>query len=207
MLFPQTMKKYLQFIYGYWAGIYDSYIDQLFSFDRKAVITALGLTPGAHVLEVGVGTGLNIPYYPSYVSISGIDLSGAMLKQAQKKKGHSMLYQMDAAQLAFKENTFDAALATYVLRVAPEPKAILDEVAMVTRPGARFVILDQLTGESLCSRIFSYMAAPLKLALGWGKDYSIDELFEGTHWEISEQKQFGKMGGTKLLVLKNSKIA
>ena len=201
------MKKYLKFIYSIWSRIYDKYIDPIFYFDRKKVIEALKLKKHEQVLEVGVGTGLNLPHYPRCVSVTGVDFSKAMLSKAKKKRTSARvtLKLMDASKLSFKSNSFDKVLATYVLRVVPNPKAVLKEVARVTKPGALFVVLDQFREKDVLSLLFSIVAVPFKLALGWGKDPFLDEIIRNTPWKVYSQKRFGKMKGTKLVVLKNSK--
>ena len=65
-------QKYLQVCYFFWARIYDSVLDKLFKFDRKKVIRALNAKPNHKILEVGIGTGLNLPYYPK-CTVYGID--------------------------------------------------------------------------------------------------------------------------------------
>jgi len=202
------MGRYLRFVYSGWSHIYDTWVNRIFAFDRKAVMKALQPKRGERILEIGVGTGLNIPYYPSRVSIVGIDFSKAMLAKAKSKpaKAAVRLRVMNATRLRFKSNHFNKALATYVLRVAPQPKAVLHEVARVTKPGSMFVILDQFREKDLLSTVSSKISEPFKLLLGWGKDYQLDELVNGTPWKIYSQKRFGRMKGTKLVILKNSKM-
>lgn len=73
---------------------------------------------GARALEVGVGTGKNMPYYPSGVSITAIDFSSKMLAKAEhraRKLGSSVdLVQMDAQHLNFPDASFDTVFATLV---------------------------------------------------------------------------------------------
>lgn len=203
------MKKYLKFIYAVWSTIYDRQIDTLFPFDRKSVMKELRLKQQERVLEIGVGTGLNLPYYPHGILVIGIDFSKAMLAQAKKKAEKATarvkLKLADAARLNSKANSFDKALATYVLRVAPEPRAVMQEIARVTKPGSLLVILDQFREKDVLSHLFSNLSAPFKLVLGWGKDYRIDELIQGTPWKIRSHYRFGRMKGTKLIVLENHK--
>ena len=113
------LKGYLQGVYGFWSLMYDSIIDKIFAFDRGSAVEALKLKKGENVLEIGVGTGLNLPFYPSKVKITGIDFSKAMLSKAAKK-GKFELKAMDAEKMTFKVKSFDKVLTTYVLRLAPE---------------------------------------------------------------------------------------
>jgi len=202
------MKNYLKCIYSIWSKLYDKILNRIFFFDRSKVIKALSPKKGERILEVGVGTGLNLQHYPAGISVTGIDFSKAMLAQASKKvkgsKAKIKLETQDAAKLRFKPNSFDKAFTTYVLRVSPAPKKVLLEAARVTKPGAMFVILDQFK-EKGTSRIISAILAPFKLLLGWGRDLDLAELIRGTDWKIHSRKQFGKMKGTKIVVLKNTK--
>ena len=71
------------------------------------------------VLEVGVGTGLSLPFYGAHLDITGIDLSPDMLEKAQarvdaKNLGNiSALREMDAGSLEFPDNRFDTVVAMY----------------------------------------------------------------------------------------------
>ena len=67
--------SYVKKLYSFWSIIYDPILDKIFKFDRKIVIEELKLFPPDEIIEVGVGTGLNLPYYPSYVYVTGIDFS------------------------------------------------------------------------------------------------------------------------------------
>ena len=188
-------EKYLQGVYAFWSSIYDSVLDPLFKFDRKKVVSALNVKNGDKILEVGVGTGLNLKYYPK-CTVYGIDLSKAMLAKARKKRSKAKvtLQYMDASKMSLSKGTFDKALMTYVLRVAPQPRKVLKELARVLKPNGTVVILDQFkTGKSFLQ--------PIMLALGWGKQHDLDKLLKGLPFKIKSRKQFGKAKGTQLVVL------
>ena len=94
--------------------------------------------PKGRVLEVGVGTGKNFPYHPAETEITGIDLSERMLAKARQraeKLGYAPdLHHMDAQHLDFPDNTFDAAVATFVYCSGPDPGLGLQELARVVKP-------------------------------------------------------------------------
>lgn len=200
------MKRHLRVVYAIWARLYDRWIDRMFTFRRSKVIRSLALRRGDAILEAGVGTGLNLPRYPAGVMVTGIDFSEAMLAQARQKRTRARvrLRVMDAAHTTFKADTFDKALATYVLRVSPDPHAVLQEIARVTRPGARFVVLDQFAEGGM--RLWK-LVEPFQLLLGWGKNHRLTDLLQGTPWKIVSRKRFGRMRGTELVVLENAKRA
>jgi len=109
---------------------------------------AWSLIQGQKVLEVGVGTGKNIPHYPSEVAITGIDLSDRMLKRA-RQKGASLeknlsLHQMDVQSMDFPDNAFNSAIATFTFCSVPNPVVGLKEVARVVKPGGQIVLLEHV---------------------------------------------------------------
>ena len=104
---------------------------------------------GRHVLEIGVGTGKNFDHYPSGTRVTGIDLSSQMLSRArqrlqQRPQRNSNLIQMDAQRLAFADDVFDSAVATFVFCSVPLPVQGLHELARVVRPGGQVLLLEHV---------------------------------------------------------------
>ncbi len=98
------------------------------------------------ILEIGVGTGKNLPYYPRGANVTGIDLSDQMLARAQKRAGRLglpvALAEGDAQALEFPDNSFDTAAATFVFCSVPEPVRGLRELNRVVKPGGPILLLD-----------------------------------------------------------------
>jgi ubiquinone/menaquinone biosynthesis C-methylase UbiE len=113
---------------------------------RREAVEAMGLSPGMSVLEVGCGTGINLPWLQAGVGaagrVVGVDYSAAMLTRARRRAtANTVLLQADASLLALHER-FDAALLAYSLTIIPNWEAALERCCRHLRPGGRVVVLD-----------------------------------------------------------------
>jgi ubiquinone/menaquinone biosynthesis C-methylase UbiE len=106
------------------------------------------LVRGPKVLEVGVGTGKNIPYYPAGMDITAIDLVPGMLERAQMVAADldaSVHLQLgDVQRMDFSDNTFDDVAATFVFCTVPNPTLGLREVARVLKPEGQLLLLEHV---------------------------------------------------------------
>jgi phosphatidylethanolamine/phosphatidyl-N-methylethanolamine N-methyltransferase len=158
--------------YEFYAPVYDYLFDWIFSPGRAAAVKQLALQPHERVLEVGIGTGLNLPLYPPAVQLTGIDLSQEMLDKAVERV-HTLampfvtLKVMDATSMTFGDGEFDKALATYTISAVPDPVAVLREMRRVVRPGGTIVILNHFRSENRITGRFEDVVAPLCTRLGW----------------------------------------
>jgi len=98
------------------------------------------------VLEIGVGTGLNFPYYPKDIQLFGIDVSEGMLDEAQYKVEsfdlNAHLNVMDAEALMFEDDSFDTVLSTLTLCSMNHPSQVISEMARVCKPEGKLLFLE-----------------------------------------------------------------
>ena len=121
------------------------------------------------VLEVGVGTGRNLPCLPEGIALSGIELSPAMLARTEERARRlgrtADLRVGDAQRLPFADATFDTVLATLTLCSIPDDVTAVAEMARVLRPGGRLVLLDHVASPSRVVRAMQRLLEPLFLRL------------------------------------------
>ncbi len=104
------------------------------------------------VLEVGVGTGKNIPYYPDDIDITAIDFSSKMLEKARLKaekfKKNVDLIRMDAQNMDFLDNAFDMVFTTCVFCSVPDPIKGLVEIRRVCKPNGKIIMIEHVRSEN-----------------------------------------------------------
>ncbi len=109
-----------------------------------------------NVLEVGVGTGLNLPHYPRHIQLTGIDASPAMLAIARRRAAglglQAELREADAQALPFPDASFDTVVCTLALCCIPSDRTAISEMHRVLRPGGRLVLLDHVVSTNLLLR-------------------------------------------------------
>lgn len=175
-------KRQVKRAYALYSPVYDLLFDWIFHPGRQAAIKLLDVQPGDRILEVGIGTGLNLPLYPPHCQLVGIDLSERMLEKARAKTedlglGNVTLKVMDAGATDFADNEFDRAVATYVISAVPDPVGVLREMRRVVKAGGVLVILNHFRSQKFLIRDLEDLLAPLCTRLGWRSNLALEPLF------------------------------
>lgn len=120
---------------------------------------------GTKILEVGVGTGKNFPYYPANAEITAVDFSEKMLERArikaEKQKIKVHLQLMDAQNLKFEDDKFDTVVASFVFCSVPDPVRGLEEIRRVCKPGGKVALLEHVLSANPILAWFMNIANPL----------------------------------------------
>ena len=167
--------------YRRWAPVYDYTFGKVSTAGRRHAVEIINSGQG-RVLEVGVGTGLSLPEYKPHLDIVGIDLAPEMLDKARERvqneglKNVSGLYEMDAGNLRFPDNSFDTTVAMYVITVVPEPEKVMRELARVTRPGGEIMLVNHFSQEDGVRGWVERQMAPFADYVGWHSVFDVSRV-------------------------------
>jgi len=197
-------KRQVQRAYELYAPIYDFIFDWIFAPGRAAAVRQLGLQPNDVTLEVGIGTGLNLPLYPPAARLIGIDLSQEMLDKAVERvqtlaMPNVTLKFMDATALDFGDNEFDKALATYTISAVPDPVAVLREMRRVVKPGGVIVILNHFRSERKFAGHLEDLVAPVCTRLGWKSNLAMNPLLAEVGLKPEQVTKVNLLNGWRLV--------
>ncbi|MEP6592287.1 MAG: methyltransferase domain-containing protein [Acidobacteriota bacterium] len=169
---------FVEGVYDKLAKVYDLIFGPTLHPGRLQAIQRMNIQSGERVLEVGVGTGINLSLYPQNCSVTGIDFSVSMLeiareRAARKNIGNVRLLQMDAADLRFADDSFDIVYAPYLISVVPDPIRVAQEMRRVCRPGGRIIFLNHfLSPNPVLSRL-ERLLSPFTIHIGFKADLDL----------------------------------
>jgi phosphatidylethanolamine/phosphatidyl-N-methylethanolamine N-methyltransferase len=170
---------FVEGVYDKLATVYDFIFGPTLHPGRIHAVQRMDIQPGERVLEVGVGTGINLPLYPRDCAVTGIDFSSSMLEKARDRAARKevpynlRLVQMDAADLKFLDGTFDIVYAPYLISVVPDPICVAKEMRRVCRPGGRIIFLNHfLSPNPILSRM-ERMISPMTIHIGFKADLDL----------------------------------
>lgn len=177
------------------ARLYDL-LDLPFEYGRYRRIRPLlfsGLS--GRVLDAGVGTGRNMPFYPRDAEMVGIDLSPAMLARAERRRAaldaKVDLRRMDVTRLDFPDASFDAAVATFLFCVLPEElqAPAMAELGRVVKPGGEIRLLEYVRPTGAFRQVMARLWEPwMRFAYGAGFDRRTEEHVTEAGLEVVEAR-------------------
>lgn len=149
------------------------------------------------ILEIGVGTGKNLPYYRKEAYVIGIELSARMLKKAREKlkklrNKNIKLMQMDAQKLRFRDNSFDYVVCTFVLCSVPDPVKTLKEMGRVCKKNGNIVMIEHVLSDNMFIAFFLHIHNPITRTLfGFNVNRKTSENIKKAGLKIKNEENLG----------------
>jgi phosphatidylethanolamine/phosphatidyl-N-methylethanolamine N-methyltransferase len=200
-----------QKIYDVQSTVYDSTFGRLVRRRIARAIGHLNITGEDLVLDMGIGTGASLSFYPADRGrIIGIDLSEGMLRLALRKMRdmgltRATLFQANALELPFEDNLFDHVFISHVISVVSDPYQLVREAQRVAKPGARIVILNHFQSTNPVIGLIEKLLCPLCTRLGWRSDLKLNELIRRTGVEVDYRYKLESIDLWETVVITNNK--
>jgi phosphatidylethanolamine/phosphatidyl-N-methylethanolamine N-methyltransferase len=199
--------------YRLFSGSYDVVFGPVFHPGRKEAVRIANDRPSQQILEVGVGTGLSLPFFRADSRVTGVDISEEMLAKARRRVSRKRLahvaglHVMDAEHLDFDDNSFDAVLALYVASVVPDPRRLAAEMRRVCIPGGTIVLVNHFTSENWALRFMEKRLAHAARHIGFHADFPLDTFLRNSELAVREIRPSNLFGYWRLLRCINEKPA
>jgi phosphatidylethanolamine/phosphatidyl-N-methylethanolamine N-methyltransferase len=200
-------------IYDFHANFYDATFGRLVRKRVAKAIQHMNIQPADVVLDLGIGTGQSLNYYPGDRGrVVGVDLSAGMLAEARKKivgrrMHNASVFQADAMRLPFADNTFDHVFISHVISVVSDPFKLVVEAQRVAKPGARIIILNHFQSTNRFVAMVEKWLCPLCTKLGWRSDLPLQDLVRRTGLEVDYRYQLSAVDLWETVVTTNNKSA
>lgn len=204
-----TTKK----IYDIQSVFYDATFGRLVKRRIERAINHMNIEPDDVVLDLGIGTGASLGFYPADRGrVIGVDLSAGMLREARKKirdrnLDRCYVFQANALELPFADSTFDHVFISHVISVVSDPVQLVKEAQRVAKPGARIVIVNHFQSTNRFIALLEKWLCPLCTRLGWRSDLALQDLIRRTSVEIDYRYKLESIDLWETVVMTNTKSA
>ena len=197
-------------IYDFHSMFYDATFGKLVRRRIARAISHMNIAPGARVLDLGIGTGASPDFYPRHANIVGIDLSGGMLRECrkklfQKRLAPTYLFQANALELPFRDDSFDHVFISHVISVVSDPYRLITEAQRVAKPEARIVVLNHFQSTNRFIAMVEKFLCPLCTKLGWRSDLPLQDLIRRTGVEVDYRYKLESIDLWETVVITNNK--
>ncbi|KAF0121712.1 MAG: phosphatidylethanolamine N-methyltransferase [bacterium] len=184
--------NYIGKVYSLYSPVYDLIFGKVMEQGRKKAISLLNIDGDSKILEIGVGTGLTLGLYPPDCSIIGIDISEKMIAKAMKRafkvrnNNHITFKVMDALNLDFEDNTFDAVVASYVVTTVSDPLRVCNEMKRVCKAGGQIIVVNHSrSGNGFLGKLEDIIS-PLCWKVGFATDLNVLEPLESSGINVDQ---------------------
>jgi ubiquinone/menaquinone biosynthesis C-methylase UbiE len=164
---------------------------------RSQSIKSLGLNKDDHILIIGAGTGLDLEFFKGHKNITAIDITPSMLNKFETRAKafdiHANTQVMDASQLEFKNNQFDAVILHLILAVIPKPVKCIQEVERVLKSGAKFTVMDKFLTPGKPPSLLRRIINPFSTFLATTVTRDIDFILSKTSLRKTKHEKLGSI--------------
>jgi phosphatidylethanolamine/phosphatidyl-N-methylethanolamine N-methyltransferase len=172
-------------LYSFYSPFYDHIFGHLLAPGRREAFKYLDRRPDQKILEIGVGPGSTLEFYPPCTEFVGIDISGAMIAKAREKAAKLNsgscfeFHVMDAAHLEFPDDYFDAVMSAYVITTVQDPHRVCREILRVVKPGGQIIVVNHTRGQngSYWNRLEDILA-PVFVRIGFTTDLDVIQVMK-----------------------------
>ncbi len=205
-MFESNLSKKVRSRYDRYSRFYDFFeaIPEYFGFSKFRKELFEGVK--GRVLEVGVGTGKNLKYYPAGCEVFAVDFSVKMLKKAKKRvqeRGGTYLLGMDGQNLGFKPNSFNFIITSFVLCSIPNPIAALNEMSRIIRLDGEIRMLEHVRSKDPLIALIEEIHNPLTVYFfGFNVNRDTVNNIRMSGLEILEERNLAFKDVFKLIIAK-----
>jgi phosphatidylethanolamine/phosphatidyl-N-methylethanolamine N-methyltransferase len=198
-------------LYDDQSRVYDKTFGALVQRRISTAISHINIKPGDRVLDLGIGTGAALQYYPQDRGhIFGIDLSDGMLRKCLRRmddlnRRNATVIQGNALELPFADNSFDHIFISHVISVVSDPCSLVREAQRVAKPGARIVVLNHFQSTNRFIALIEKWLCPLCTKLGWRSDLALQDLIRRTGLEVDYRFKLENIDLWETVVISNNK--
>lgn len=194
-------------LYSFYSPFYDYVFGLLLGPGRRRAFDYLRHQPDQKILEIGVGPGSTLDFYPPSSHLVGIDISAPMIKRARKKASrlnsgnHYEFHVMDACNLDFPDNSFDVVMAAYVITTVCDPHQVCREMRRVVKPGGQIIAINhsRCQNGSHLGRIEDILA-PVFVRIGFTTDLDVIRVMEETGIVVEKAVRCNLMNTGRIIV-------